>query len=104
MQKISVQDCKVMLERGAVEIIDVREPWEVAICEMGGKHIPMHEITEKVSILQPENAYVIVCKTGRRAEAVANLLETEFGFEQVLILDGGITEWFAVEKPDFEMY
>ncbi len=104
MQKISVQDCKQMLDRGSVEIIDVREPWEVAICEMGGKHIPMHEITEKASLLQPENAYVIVCKTGRRAEAVANLLETEFGFEQVFILDGGISDWYAQEHPNFEMY
>ncbi len=104
MQKISVQDCKELLNREAVEIIDVREPWEVEICDMGGKHIPMHEITEKVSMMQPENAYVIVCKTGRRAEAVANLLETEYGFEQIFILDGGITEWYAVERPDFEMY
>jgi rhodanese-related sulfurtransferase len=104
MKKISVEECEQLLKEHAVEIIDVREPWEVEICEMGGKHIPMHEIVEKTTLLQPENAYVIVCKTGRRAEAVANLLEAEFKFEQIYLLEGGITEWYAKQQPSYEMY
>lgn len=104
MKKMSTEDCKTLLAQGTVELIDIREPWEVAICSIGGTAIPMHEITEKVAELSAQKAYVIVCKTGRRAEAVANLLESEFHFSDVAILEGGITEWFAQTQPSYEMY
>lgn len=104
MKTISVLACKEMLHAGEISIIDVREPWEVAICSIGGQAIPMHEIPEKVSDLKQEAAYAILCKSGKRAEAVANLLESEFHFSNVTIIDGGITEWYAQFEPTFEMY
>ncbi len=104
MKRISSHECQLILDNETAQLIDVRESWEVEICAIGGQFIPMHLISSEVSNLDKQKAYIILCKTGRRAEAVANLLEAEYGFEDISILSGGITEWFAVNDPSFEMY
>jgi rhodanese-related sulfurtransferase len=34
-----------------------------------------------------------MCKSGKRAEAIVNFLETEHKITNLLVLEGGITEW-----------
>jgi rhodanese-related sulfurtransferase len=48
--------------------------------------------------------YIILCKTGRRAESVANLLECAHEFQDVSILEGGITAWYEIFEPTYELY
>jgi adenylyltransferase/sulfurtransferase len=36
---------------------------------------------------------VVMCRSGKRAEAVANLLLTDYSLSNVYILDGGIIAW-----------
>ena len=87
-----------------MELIDVRENWEYDICHIASTHIPMHTIPEAIGTFDKERPYLIVCKTGRRAEAVANLLESEYNFKDVAVLEGGITAWYALTDPSFEIY
>lgn len=101
---MTVSACKALLEKGEIELVDIREPWEVSICSLGGKHIVMHEIPLRFVELDPSKSYAVLCKTGRRAEPVVNLLQTEFGFSSVHLIEGGITEWFAQFDPTYEMY
>ncbi|MDO7610943.1 MAG: rhodanese-like domain-containing protein, partial [Crocinitomicaceae bacterium] len=56
-------------------------------------HIPMSEIIEKHKELDAKNQIVILCRSGKRAEAVANLLECETQFKEVWIVEGGIKAW-----------
>ncbi len=105
MKHISAFDCKRLADQQIITLIDVREPWEIEICSIQGSlKIPMHTINDEALSLDTRNAYVIVCKTGKRAEAVANLLERDFSFENIQILDGGITEWYKSFEPSFELY
>jgi adenylyltransferase/sulfurtransferase len=103
MNRISVSECENLLNSGSV-LIDIREPWETAICTIGGELIPMSTIVNDLKNLDKEKSYIILCKTGKRAEAVANLMITDYQFKHISILEGGITEWFAKKEPNNELY
>lgn len=104
MNRITSEACKQLIQNNEAELIDIREPWEVEICSIGGTQIPMHKIPEVAESMDKSKHYIIVCKTGRRAESVANLLECAHGFKHVAILEGGITNWFETFEPNYEMY
>ena len=104
MKVLSVEDCKGCLTSNDVTLIDIRENWELSIYGIGIKHIPMAQLVEKVTDLDSSKQIILVCKTGRRAEALANLLETEYGFGNVAIMGGGVTAWAAKYDPTNEMY
>jgi rhodanese-related sulfurtransferase len=104
MKWISPEECKGLIEAGTVEIIDVREPWEYEICHVGTVNIPMGTITSMVAELDKTKQFLLICKTGRRAEAVANLLERDHGFAEISIMEGGITAWYALQDPSYELY
>jgi rhodanese-related sulfurtransferase len=104
MNRISAEECKHLLQAKAAEVIDVREAWEYNICHIGAPNVPMHTVTEAIASWDKTGKYVILCKTGKRAEAVANLLERDYGFTDISILEGGITAWYAAMDPTYEIY
>jgi len=104
MNHITSEACKQLIQNNEAELIDIREPWEIEICSIGGTKIQMHKIPEVAESMDKSKHYIIVCKTGRRAESVANLLECAHGFQHVAILEGGITAWFETFEPTYEMY
>ena len=75
------------------EIVDVREPYEYDACNIGSVHIPMGEICNRIADLPKNKNIVIMCRSGKRAEAVANILMTDYSISNVYILDGGILAW-----------
>jgi rhodanese-related sulfurtransferase len=40
-----------------------------------------------------------MCRSGKRAESVANWLESDFHFSNVIIIEGGITQWKEQVDP-----
>ena len=104
MKVLSVEDCKGKLNVIDVNIIDIRENWEHAIYAIGIKHIPMAQLVEKIKELDNSKETILVCKSGKRAEALANLMETEHGFSKIAIMDGGITAWAHKFDPTNELY
>ncbi|MBV8803072.1 MAG: rhodanese-like domain-containing protein [Gammaproteobacteria bacterium] len=74
------------------QLIDVREPSEYDIANLGGKLIPLSHLHDRIDELNPEQLTVIHCKSGgRSSRAVAFLLDQ--GFTNVKNLKGGITAW-----------
>jgi len=94
MQFISAIDLHDSIKKGNhFKIIDVREPYEYEACNIGSQHIPMGDIPERVEDLPKDINIVIMCRSGKRAEAVANLLVTDYSLTNVYCLDGGILAW-----------
>jgi len=104
MKMISVQECQAKIQSSQAQLIDIREQWEYNIYSIEAMHLPMAELVEKAPTLDSDAEMILVCKTGRRAEALANLLETEYGFTNVSVLEGGITAWAAMNDPSNELY
>lgn len=74
-------------------VLDVREPWEIAICALPGSiPIPMGEIPERVNELPKNKPIVVICHHGVRSMQVAYYLN-DAGFENVYNLTGGIDAW-----------
>ncbi|MBU3660758.1 MAG: rhodanese-like domain-containing protein [Flavobacteriales bacterium] len=93
MELISPENCKLAIEKNEALIIDVRENYEFTNCNIGFLHIPMGEINERIDEIPSDKKIIIMCQSGRRAEAVANLLETEYNLKPIYIMEGGINAW-----------
>lgn len=104
MKLISAADLKQLIESSSIELLDIREPWEHAICNIGGSHVVMHEIPKHPFNWAPNQKVCVICKTGKRAEAAANLLHHQYPQVEFFILDGGITAWYTTFEPFYEMY
>ena len=93
MQFITPLECKIRLDKNEVQIIDIREPYEFEACNAGFNNIPMAEMAVNLDQLSNGKDNVIMCRSGKRAEAIDNYLETEHNIKNLLVLEGGITEW-----------
>lgn len=85
-------------------ILDVREPWEVAVCALPrARHIPMREIPAQAGTLPRDADVVVVCHHGVRSQYVASFLE-RLGFERLYNLAGGIDAWAKDVEPTMAKY
>ena len=105
MKDITPKQLKSRLDAGeAIDIIDVREDWEVAQGMLANAiHIPMDDIPDAVDQISKDKPVVIMCHTGRRSEQVAMWMDTE-GFDNVLNLVGGIDQWSREIDPSLPRY
>lgn len=106
MKEYSVQELKSALDAGKeVQLIDVREPWEVEICAIeGSDKIPMGEILTRAAELKKEVPVVIQCRSGGRSANVVNALEMQLGLENLYNLNGGILAWADQIDTSMEKY
>jgi rhodanese-related sulfurtransferase len=75
-------------------VLDVRmEPeWE-AYHIPGATLIPMNELLDRISELDPNRETIVVCEHGIRSENVARYLVTALSFTDVATMEGGMSEW-----------
>ncbi len=85
-------------------VLDVREGWELAICQLpGATHIPMRQIQQRVAELPRETEIVVMCHHGVRSQHVAQYLQS-LGFDKLLNLAGGIAAWSRDVDPHTPTY
>jgi len=85
-------------------LLDVREPWEIAICRLpGARHIPLHEIPARLNELDATSSIIVVCKGGGRSRRAARFLGAH-GFARVAALAGGIDAWARDVDPSLPTY
>lgn len=90
--------------RPAPLLLDVREPWEVAIAALpGAVSIPMGRIVEQAERLDASRPIVCVCHHGMRSMQVAAFLARR-GFDDVWNLTGGIDAWAREVDPSCPTY
>jgi rhodanese-related sulfurtransferase len=96
---------KARLERGEpVNLLDVREPEEIAIARMrGAVEIPMGDIPSRMHELDRDAEWVVICHHGMRSAQVAIYLARN-GFERVANLIGGIDQWAVEADPTTPRY
>lgn len=84
-----------------VNVIDVREPAEYSFGRIPGAiSIPLGELEDKISNLNPDEEYLVVCRTGNRSDLASQILE-EKGFKKVKNVLPGMTSWEGpIEKDE----
>lgn len=105
MKEISVQELKQMKDSAEdFQLIDVREPYEYDICNLGGELIPMAEILSRVAEISKEATVVIHCRSGQRSKTAIHNLEEKFGFRNLFNLKGGILAYADEIDHSLEKY
>ncbi|HMK39546.1 MAG TPA: ThiF family adenylyltransferase, partial [Bacteroidota bacterium] len=98
---ISVTEVKEKLDRGeSLFLLDVREPQEYQIANLGGHLIPLSDLPRRVHELDSSREIVAYCHTGVRSGKAVQFLK-QLGFRKVRNLTGGIDAW--AEEIDAEM-
>jgi rhodanese-related sulfurtransferase len=84
-------------------LLDVRETFEHAICNLGGKLIPLAELPVRYRDLDKNQHIIVYCKHGVRGMRAAEFLVTQ-GFTHVSNLSGGIIAWIETIDPSLPQY
>ena len=87
-----------------LQVLDVREPWEVALGALpGAVAIPMGQVPARLHELDPDRPVVCVCHHGVRSLHVAMFLQRQ-GFADVSNLAGGVDAWAREADATFPTY
>jgi molybdopterin/thiamine biosynthesis adenylyltransferase/rhodanese-related sulfurtransferase len=101
MQDMTPEELKQRLDAGDdLFVLDVREPHEYQICNIGGHLIPLNDLPKRVSELDSSREIVVHCKMGGRSAKAVDFLK-QAGFGKVHNLAGGINAW--AERVDTKM-
>jgi sulfur-carrier protein adenylyltransferase/sulfurtransferase len=102
--QITVTDLKRRIDTGEdVFVLDVREPFEYQIANIGGKLIPQGEVPQRLSEIDREREIIVHCKSGGRSQRIAEFLK-QSGYEKVANLSGGILAWADQIDPSVRKY
>ena len=96
MTNITPEEVKKRLDAGEkLNLIDVREPYENAEFNIGGKLIPVGNI-QSMQIDDIENLrneeVILYCRSGNRSGIAAMVLD-QLGFKNTKNLTGGMLAW-----------
>jgi molybdopterin/thiamine biosynthesis adenylyltransferase/rhodanese-related sulfurtransferase len=102
--EIQVEELKRRLDAGEdVFVLDVREPHEYQICNIGGHLIPLGDLPKRVNELDSSREIVAHCRSGARSAKAVNFLR-QAGFRKVHNLAGGILAWADRVDPKMPKY
>jgi sulfur-carrier protein adenylyltransferase/sulfurtransferase len=102
--QLGVKDLKRRLDAGEdVFILDVREPYEYQIAQIGGKLIPQNDVPQRLAEIPRDREIVVQCRSGARSQRIAEFLK-QSGYTQVVNLAGGILAWSDEIDPRVQKY
>jgi rhodanese-related sulfurtransferase len=106
MPEITATELKQRLEKGDdLQIVDVREANEVAIARIPNTiHIPLAQVINRMSEIDPSRATVVHCKMGGRSARAIEALKRSGFTGELLNLTGGITAWSKEVDPGVPKY
>ena len=102
--EMQVEDLKRRLDAGDnLFVLDVREPHEYQICNIGGYLIPLGDLPKRVNELDSSREIVAHCRSGVRSAKAVGFLQ-QSGFKKVHNLAGGILAWADRVDPKMPKY
>lgn len=87
-----------------IQIIDVREPHEYEIANIGGELVPLSVVSEYADNISRDKKVIVHCKVGGRSAKAIKELEDKFGFTNLYNLKGGILNWIEEVDPQLTKY
>ena len=87
-----------------LQVVDVREPGEFEICNLGGDLIPLGELPKQAARVSRDKPVVVICHHGFRSAQAINYLTQRLGYNNLLNLKGGIHAWAVEIDPTMATY
>jgi adenylyltransferase/sulfurtransferase len=105
VKEVTVQEFKQMIEnQHDYQLIDVREPYEFEIVNLGGELIPLNTIENSLEKLRSDKQVIVLCRSGVRSARAIETLETKYGFSNLYNLKGGVLAWVNEIDPSLAKY
>jgi len=102
--QLSVKDLKQRLDNGEdIYLLDVREPFEYQIANIGGKLIPQNDVPKRLAEIPRDREVIVHCKMGGRSQKIAEFLH-QSGYQRVTNVSGGIIAWSEQVDPSVPKY
>lgn len=102
--QMSVQELKQHIDAGDnLFVLDVREPYEYQIANIGATLIPMNQVPSRLNEIDRDREIVVHCHVGGRSQRVAEFLKQN-GYQNVSNLAGGIQAWSELIDPSVPKY
>jgi len=102
--QISVKELKRRRDAGeTVFLLDVREPYEYQIAQIGGTLIPQSDVPQRLNEIPRDREIIVQCRSGARSQKIAEFLK-QSGYSQVVNLAGGILAWSDEIDPKVQKY
>jgi sulfur-carrier protein adenylyltransferase/sulfurtransferase len=102
--QMTVKELKQRLDAGEdLLVLDVREPYEYQIANIGGKLIPQNDVPQRLAEIDRDREIVVQCRTGARSQRIAEFLQ-QSGYPKVANLAGGIHAWSDEIDPSIPKY
>ena len=96
MQTITTDELKKRIDAGEQpNLLDVREDYERADFNIGGRHVPLGKLQSmQLDDIEDwkDDEVIIYCRSGNRSGIAANMLE-HLGYKNVKNLIGGMLDW-----------
>lgn len=92
-KEIDRKEISDFLTKNDIQLIDVRAPYEFP--EIGNEqilNIPLDELYDRHLEIDPNKMTLLLCKSGVRSLKALEILQNEFGYENIKSLKGGLTE------------
>ena len=87
-----------------IQIIDVREPHEYEIVNIGGELMPLSVVSDFADQISRDKKVIVHCKVGGRSAKAIKELEEKYGFTNLYNLKGGILSWIEEVDPQLTKY
>ena len=102
--QITVKELKVRRDSGDdFFLLDVREPYEYQIAQIGGTLIPQNDVPNRLAQIPRDREIIVQCRSGARSQRIAELLQ-QAGYTSVANLAGGILAWSDEIDPSVQKY
>lgn len=105
IKEITAKELYDLQVRGEnIQIVDVREPHEYDIVNIGGELIPLSTVSNNADRIDKDKKIIVHCKMGGRSAKAIRELEEKFGFKNLYNLKGGILGWIDEVQPELTKY
>ncbi|MBL8087598.1 MAG: rhodanese-like domain-containing protein [Chthonomonas sp.] len=102
---MTVLELKSLMDQGTTPfLLDVREPFELEICQIpGALSIPINDLPTRMGEIPQTVAVVVFCRSGGRSQNAVDYL-SDHGYTLAVNLDGGILAWSRDIDPSMPTY
>jgi len=105
VKEITVQELYELQVKGEpFQLIDVREPYEYDIVNIGAELIPLATVADNAAKISKDQKVIVHCKMGGRSAKAIRELEEKFGFDNLYNLKGGILAYIDEVQPELTKY
>jgi rhodanese-related sulfurtransferase len=103
--QITPKELKARMDAGEdLFLLDVREPHERDICNIGGELIPKDSVAQHLEKIPKDKEVVVYCRSGGRSDWIARELVGRYNYSKVSNLAGGMLRWSDDVDPSFKKY